>query len=295
MKPPAFEYFAPAAREEALSLLSQHGDSAKILAGGQSLVPMLNLRLLRPSCLVDINRVAGLSYIEERGDTLAIGARTRQRELERSELVRSRCPLLHETMPFIAHFQIRNRGTIGGSLSHADPAAELPVIVTALGGKLVLQSARGERVVAAADFYTGYLSTVLEPDELLTEIRLPFQCAGKGGSGWAFDEVSRRYGDFALAASAAWVVLGKDGRCESAKVVLAGVHGMPYTSAQAEKALAGTKLSREDIAAACEMLVADLEPQEDLHASSEYRRHAARILAERTLNAAAARARGERR
>ena len=288
MKPPAFEYFAPGTRDEVLELLSRHGESAKILAGGQSLVPMLNLRLLRPACLVDINRVAGIAYIDERNGELAIGARTRQREIERSPLVRNKLPLLNEAMPFIAHFQIRNRGTIGGSLSHADPAAELPTLITALGGRMVIRSRRGERTVAAKEFYTGYLTTVLQPDELVTEVVIPFQAAG---SGWAFSEVSRRHGDFALAAAAAWVTLTAEGRCRQARIVLAGVHGVPYTKAEFSEALAGTELKAKDIAGACDVLVDGLEPHADLHASAKYRKHAARVLSERTLTKAVSRAR----
>lgn len=288
MKPAAFDYFDPCTQEEAIALLGKEGDSAKILAGGQSLMPMLNLRLLRPRCLVDINRVEGIAYIEERHGQLAIGARTRQREMEKSELVRARCPLLHEAMPFIAHFQIRNRGTIGGSLSHADPAAELPAIVTVLEGSMTLRSVRGERVLNAQSFYTGYLSTALEPDELLTEIRLPIQAAG---SGWAFEEANRRHGDFALAAAAVCIALDRDGRCTAARIVLAGVHGVPFRSLEAEKALVGTQLSAGEVREACEMLVSKLDPQSDLHASSDYRRHAARVLAGRALSRAKSRAR----
>ncbi len=288
MKPPAFEYFDPRTPEEAIGLLGEHGDAAKILAGGQSLVPMLNLRLLRPGCLIDINAAAGLSFIEMKGEELAIGARTRQRAIERSALVREKCPLLHEAMPFIAHFQIRNRGTIGGSLSHADPAAELPAVVTALGGTLILRSVRGERAVKADDFHVAYLTTALEPDELLTEIRLPVQAPQTGS---AFLEVSRRHGDFALAAVAAWVRLDKNGRCEAAKLVLAGVHGVPFQSAAAQASLIGTTLSPGDAAQASRLIATELDPQSDLHASSDYRRQAARVLAARALEQAASRAR----
>lgn len=284
MKPPAFEYRDPRTQEEAVATLGEHGEAAKILAGGQSLVPMLNLRLLRPAYLVDINRAAGLSFIEVKGGELAIGACTRQRAIERSELVRETCPLLHEAMPFIAHFQIRSRGTIGGSLSHADPAAELPTIVTALGGKLVLRSVRGERIVGAADFYTGFLSTALKPDELLTEIRLPIVPARTGS---AFMEVSRRHGDFALAAVAALVRLDQDGRCAFVRLVVAGVHGVPFRSAVTEASLIGTKLLPEDAEDASRLMAAELEPISDLHASADYRRQAARVLARRALGRAA--------
>lgn len=288
MKPPAFEYLDPRTQEEALHELARRGDEVKILAGGQSLVPMLNLRLLRPTHLVDINRVAGLSFIEGRCDELVIGATTRQRAVEMSDLVREGCPLLHEAMPSIAHFQIRNRGTIGGSLSHADPAAELPAVVTALGGSLVIRSTRGERVVPAAEFYVGYLTTALQPDELLTKIRLPVQ---PRDTGVAFREFSRRHGDFALAAAAACVRTDARGNCVSARIVLAGVAGVPYANASVEKSLIGSPLAHADCEEAGRAIAADLDPQEDLHASSEYRRELAAVLAERALEEAAAKAR----
>ena len=287
MKPPPFEYFAPRTLEEAITLIGEHGDAGKILAGGQSLVPMLNLRLLRPSCLIDINRVAELAFIESRDQEVVIGAGTRQRAIERSELVREKCPLLYEAMPFIAHFQIRNRGTIGGSLSHADPAAELPTVISALGGKLILRSVRGERTLNAREFYTGYLSTVLEQDEVLTEIRLPFQASGMG---WAFLEISRRHGDFALTAVAAGVRLDQAGHCLSARLVLAGVNDVPFHYPPAEEALVGTRLTKMDIESASRILITELVPQSDLHASADYRKQAARVLAARALEKATARA-----
>lgn len=289
MKPPTFEYFDPRSEAEALALLGEHGADAKVLAGGQSLMPMLNLRLLRPHCLVDINGVASLAYIREEGGELAIGAGTRQRALERSDAVRRAAPLLHLAMPFIAHFQIRNRGTIGGSLSHADPAAELPAVVAALGATVVLRDARGERRMTPAQFFTGYLTTALEPDEVLAEIRIPIQPAGTGS---AFHEVNRRHGDFAIAAAAAWVRLDARGRCLAARVALAGVHGSPYSHEPTERALVGSALSPVDLEAAARALTAELKPHEDLHASAAYRREAARVLAQRALAEAAARARG---
>jgi carbon-monoxide dehydrogenase medium subunit len=288
VKPPAFEYLDPRTQEETLEALARLGEDAKILAGGQSLVPMLNLRLVRPAHLVDVNRVAGLAFIERRGDDLVIGATTRQRAVEMSGDVRDACPLLHETMPNIAHFQIRNRGTIGGSLSHADPAAELPAVITALGGTLVVRSARDERLVPADEFYVGYLTTALQPDELLVEIRLPVQ---PRDTGVAFREFSRRHGDFALAAAAACVRTDARGNCMSARVVLAGVAGVPHANASVEKALVGSPLTPADCEEAGRAIAAGLDPQQDLHASSEYRRELAAVLAARALEEAAARAR----
>jgi len=287
VKPSSFEYLDPRTTEEALALLAEHGDAAKVLAGGQSLLPMLNLRLLRPSQLIDINRVSELSYIESRGSELAIGAATRQRALERSALIRERCPLLLEAIPYIAHFQIRNRGTIGGSLSHADPAAELPAVVTALGGKVVLKSRDGERVVPAEEFYLGYLTTALRPDELMTEIRLPAQ---QTDVGVAFLEFSRRHGDFALAAVAACVTTEPNGACRSARIVVAGVDGVPYRNPTVEESLVGQPLTSATCEEVAQAIGRELSPQEDLHASSEYRRELATVLVARALGKAAAKA-----
>lgn len=291
MKPPAFEYFDPCTLDETLALLGERGDEAKVLAGGQSLVPMLNLRLLRPSCLIDINRVSGLSYIESKSGGLEIGAMTRQRALERSALVHGVCPLIADAMQFVAHFQIRNRGTIGGSLAHADPAAELPAVVTALGGKLVVRSLRGERTVQADDFFTGYLETALAPDELLVEIRLPSESLHSGS---VFIEVSRRHGDFALVGVAASVALDANGICESAVLVLVGVGAAPFQSRAAAQFLVGTRLAESDLCEAGRLTAAHVPSQSDIHASAEYRVHAAQVLTTRALGQAAARARTKR-
>jgi CO/xanthine dehydrogenase FAD-binding subunit len=292
VKPPRSEYVDPHTTDEVLALLEEHGETAKILAGGQSLIPMLNLRLVRPSHLIDINRVPHLSFIELRGDELVIGAATRQRDLERSALVRERCPLMHKAMPYIAHFQIRNRGTIGGSLSHADPAAELPAVVTALKGTMVLRSRRGERVVPAGEFFLGYLTTAIRPDELLVEIRLPRHPAHVGA---AFHEFSRRQGDFALAAAASCVALDRSGRCRSARVVVAGVAGIPYQNPAIEKQLIGSMLGSAECDEAARAFAADLQPQEDLHASSEYRKELAAVLVAQALQEAADQARSTSR
>ena len=288
MKPPAFEYFEPRSLDEALALLAEHGDGAKVLAGGQSLVPMLNLRLVRPSCLIDINAVSALSYIKPDGAGLEIGATTRQRALERSALVADACPLLRRAIEFVAHFQIRNRGTLGGSLAHADPAAELPAAVTALGSELVLRSARGERTLQAPDFFTGYLETALAPDELLVAIRIPRE---PPRSGSAFLEVSRRHGDFALVGVAASVALGADGVCASAAIVLVGVSSAPFVSTDAAALLVGTRLAASDLDEAARATAARVPAQADIHASAAYRTHAARTLTARALAQAAARAR----
>jgi carbon-monoxide dehydrogenase medium subunit len=288
MKPPRFDYEAPSSLAEALALLRQHGDEAKVLAGGQSLVPLLNFRLVRPRVLVDLNELPGLAGIREADGTLVIGAMTRQREAETSALVRERCPLLAEAMPQIGHAQIRNRGTVGGSLAHADPAAELPAVVAALGGELVLRSGSGERTLPASQFFVTYLTTALEPGELLVELRLPLT---PPGSGSAFMEISRRHGDFALVGVAATVTLDGAGTCTRAAIALTGVGPTPVVAGDAAKALVGVRPTSEAIADAAMVAAAGLAPDRDLHASREYRTHVAGVLTRRALERAVERAR----
>jgi aerobic carbon-monoxide dehydrogenase medium subunit len=288
MKPPAFSYDAPQSVDEVLGILAEHGEDAKLLAGGQSLVPMLNFRLLRPSRLIDLNRVQGLSAIEPQGGGLAVGAMTRQAALERSQAVARMFPLLAQALPLIAHFQIRNRGTIGGSLSHADPAAELPAVMTALGAQLVLRSRRGERVLTCDSFFQGYLETDLAADEMLVQIRIPPDPAH---SGTAFVEVSQRHGDFALVGVAARVTLDRRDACTAVSIVLTGVDTRPLRAHEAEAALVGTRLTAEDLRAAASVTASNLTPGSDMHASAEYRKRAAQALTERALAAALERAR----
>ena len=291
MKPPVFSYDAPQSVDEVLGILAEHGDDAKLLAGGQSLVPMLNFRLLRPSRLIDLNRVQGLSAIEPQAGGLAIGAMTRQAALERSPAVARIFPLLAQALPLIAHFQIRNRGTIGGSLSHADPAAELPAVMTALDAKLVLRSRRGERTVSCDSFFKGYLETDLAPDEMLMEIRIPPDPARSGS---AFLEVSQRHGDFALVGVAARVTLDRKDACAAVSIVLTGVDTRPLRAREAEAALVGSRLGADDLRAAASMTATNLSPGADMHASAEYRQRAARALTERALAAALERARSSK-
>lgn len=288
MKPPRFQYFDPRTLDEALELLAEQKDGAKVLAGGQSLVPMLNFRLLAPSCLIDINHIKELAGINDAGDDVAIGAMTRQRILEKSAKIARHLPLLAETMPQIAHFQIRNRGTIGGSLCHADPAAELPAIVTALNGRLLLASTQGKRTVKAEEFFVGYLATCLRPDELLTQILLPRQ---PSASGSAFAEVTRRHGDFALVGAAATVTLDDAGQCIAARIVITGAAETPFVSAEATQLLVGSPLDDKAINEAARLVAARLRPQSDIHASAGYRTHAAEVLTARTLKTASSRAR----
>jgi len=291
MKPPRFEYLAPTSLDEALGLLADHGDEAKVLAGGQSLVPLLNFRLVRPAYLVDLNEIPGLAYVRADDGRLAIGAMTRQRAVETADVVRERCPLLADAMPQIGHFQIRNRGTIGGSLAHADPAAELPAVVAALGGELVVRSRTGQRTLTPEQFFVAYLTTAVEPAELLVEVRLP---VAPPRTGAAFMEVSRRHGDFALVGVAASVTLDEAGVCTGCAIALTGVGPTPVVAHEAARALIGAKPTTEVLEDVGRRAAAPLRPDGDLHASSEYRTHVAGVLTRRALARAALRARGTR-
>ena len=290
MKPPKFEYEAPASVAEVLEQLRDHGSDAKLLAGGQSLVPLLNFRLTRPAIIIDLNRVPDLAYVREQNGHLAIGALTRQRTIENSDAVRRRSPLLHEATRLIGHLPIRSRGTIGGSLAHADPAAEDPAVIMALDGVMVLKSHRGERTVAAADFFRGLLTTAIEPDELLCEIDIP---AARAGSGWAFEEISRRHGDFALAGTAALIAI-ENGRVVEARLAACGVGPGPVRLARAEDAIVNNEITDEAIeTAAAAAAESDISPSSDVHASADYRRKLTHAMTSRALHRAAARARGE--
>jgi carbon-monoxide dehydrogenase medium subunit len=286
MKPPAFEYVAVASTEEAVAELARHGEAAKLLAGGQSLMPILNLRLAAPARLVDLNRVTTLAYIEERAGGVAIGAMTRQRTVERSALVAARVPLLAEALPWVGHSTIRNRGTIGGSLAHADPAAELSAVAACLDARITVRSSGGERTIAARDFFTGYLTTAVAPTELLTEVWVPDRPAG---TGHAWIEIARRHGDYALVGVAAMVTL-EGAIVREARLALIGVDGVPVRPRVAERALAGSPLSAASMAAAADHACRDLEPHGDIHATAAYRRHVAGVLIVRALTRAGERA-----
>ena len=291
MKPAAFDYHCPASRSEAFALLANHGGDAKPLAGGQSLIPAMNFRLAMPAVLVDLNAIADLSYITRQANDLRIGAMTRHRAVERSDEVRVAAPLLNAAMPFIAHAAIRTRGTIGGSLAHADPAAELPAVMIALGARIRLESVRGSREVAAADFFTGLFSTALESGELVTEIGIPVAHVTGIRTGTAFEEFSRRHGDFALAGVAARVAVDDSGRCTLARVALFGVGDRPMLASSCGRMLKGQSPSTEGIRAAADAAAQDdIDPTSDIHASSRYRRHLAGVLTRRALERAFARA-----
>ena len=282
MKPPVFDYIAATSLGMAVAALAEAGGEAKVLAGGQSLMPMLNFRLLRPSVLVDINRISGLGFIEETPDSIRIGALTRHFQLETSPLVAQHFPVLSCAITHVAHLAIRNRGTIGGSLSHADPAAELPMLALLLNAELRIASASGSRTVAARDFFLDTMTVALDSAELLTEIVLPKL---PPHTGWGFEEVARRHGDFALAAVATTLTLS-DGRIAGARIALTGVGPTALRATEAETLLAGQKLDEELTLRAIASVRAAISPETDLHASSDYRRHLAGVLAGRALAAA---------
>jgi CO/xanthine dehydrogenase FAD-binding subunit len=290
MKPAPFEYHRPASVEEALALLAEHGYDAKLLAGGQSLVPAMNFRLSTPAVLIDLNRIPGLDAIGEmEGGGTRIGAMVRQRAAERSPIVAARAPLIAETLPYVAHAQIRNRGTVGGSIAHADPAGEMPAVMLALAARFQLRGPNGARTIDAADFFTGLFGTALEPDEMLVEVEIP---AAAPRTGWAFDEVSRRHGDYALAGACAMVEVDDDGRCRSARIALLSVGEGPVLAAEAASTLTGQAPTEEVIRAAAEAAARrDIDPPGDIHASPDYRRQLVAVRVRRGLPRAFERAR----
>jgi CO/xanthine dehydrogenase FAD-binding subunit len=289
VKAAPFEYVRAASVAEACALLSQHGDGAKLIAGGQSLVPMMAMRLARPRWLVDINEIASLKYVAVGKDAARTGACTRQRVLERDEGLCARVPLLAQALAWVGHAQTRNRGTAGGSLAHADPSAELPLVAQVLAARMVLRSTRGARTLAAGDFFSGPMATAMRPDECLDEIQWPIWPERRTGS--AFTEVSIRHGDFAIVAAAAQVALDADGRCVRAALGLGGVGGTPFAFPEIAARLVGAKLDDGVIDDAAAAAAAETEPGTDLHATAEYRRHLARVLAARALREARDRAR----
>lgn len=282
MKPAAFDYVIADSIEMAVASLADGGGDVKIIAGGQSLVPMLNFRLLRPSVLIDINRIGDLAFIEETGSKICVGALTRHYQLETSPIIGRHLPVLASAMTHVAHLAIRNRGTIGGSLSHADPAAELPMMALLLDAELHIASASRKRTIAASDFFLGALTVDLARDDIVTEIVLP-KLPPK--TGWGFEEVARRSGDFALAAAAATLTLSA-GVISQARIALTGVGATPVRVAQAEALLVGQAHEPGLIDRVIDAVRAAIEPDTDLHASSDYRRHLAGVLAGRAVSAA---------
>jgi CO/xanthine dehydrogenase FAD-binding subunit len=280
-----FEYHAPASLDEAIALLARHGDRAKPLAGGQSLVPLLTLRLARPEVVVDLNDLEELRVVRREGDEVVIGALVRHRTLERGEGALAGCPILREAAALIGNVRVRSLGTIGGSLAHADPAAELPAVARALDAALVVRGAAGERVVPAREFFVGALTTAIQPDELIVAIRLP---ALGPGVGYAVTEFSRRAGDFAIIAAVAVVELRPAGEIARASVALAGAGPTPVRLPGVEAALTGERPDPRLLRLAAEGVGAEIDPEGDAHASAAYRRHLARVLTARALERAAA-------
>jgi len=282
MKLPEVEYEAPTTVAEAIDLLAEHGDEASVLAGGQSLIPLLALRLARPAVLIDINGVDELAGVSATDGRVAVGAMTREYVAEESQTVADAVPLLAAALPLIGHEAIRSRGTIGGSLAHADPAAELPAVARALNAEFVVRGPSGERVIPAAEWFEGYLTTSRRPDELLVEVRFP---TARGGTGVSFTEVARRHGDFAIVGLAASLVLS-GGVISDARLAFAGVAEVPVRATAAEELLAGERPSAELFDEAARRATEDLDPPADLHGSSDYRKTVAAAVVRRGLRAA---------
>ena len=289
MKAAPFEYTRAASVGEVCELLARHGDAAKIIAGGQSLVPMMAMRLARPGWLVDINEIPALKFIKIEKDIARMGACTRQCVVERDQTLAARAPLLAQALAWVGHVQTRNRGTVGGSLAHADPSAELPLVAQVLGAHMVLRSGSRTRSLDAADFFAGPMATSARADECLEEIHWPIWPEKRTGS--AFTEISVRHGDFALVSAAAQVALDDKGRCARAAFGLGGAGGTPLAFPKIAERLVGTKLEDSDVRDAANTAAAESEPGNDLHASAEYRRHLAGVLAARALREARERAR----
>jgi carbon-monoxide dehydrogenase medium subunit len=284
VKPAKFEYHAPATLEAAIALLAQYQGEARLLAGGQSLVPMMNFRLAAPSAIIDLNRIPDLGYIRAEAGTVRIGAMTRHRAIEFSPLVAQHLPLLAEAIKLVAHLPIRTRGTIGGSIAHADPAAELPMVLQALEGEVVARGTGGERVIKAMDFFEGLMTTSLRNDEMIVEVRLRVMAKQ---AGWAVEEFARRRGDFAIAAIAA-VVERAGEHCRKARLATAGIGEVSTRLTAAEEVLERDGLSDTAIAAAAAKAAELVSPLSDQQSSAEYRRHLTGVLTERALRRARA-------
>jgi carbon-monoxide dehydrogenase medium subunit len=280
LKPARFEYPAPATVDEGIEILRSYGDDAKVLAGGQSLVPMMNMRLAQPQALVDIARIPQLAGIGLGEDSLRIGAATRQSDVLRSPEARTASPLIPAAMRWVGHEANRNRGTFGGSAAHADPSAEIPAILVALEATLVARGPAGERSIAASDFFQSYFETALAPDEILIEVRIPRYDTGR--TRWAFTEFAQRHGDFALAGVAAVVSLDEGGLVQESRFVLMGVSDVPTEAGALAAALRGRALGGDVVSLAPHALEG-IEPTSDLQATAEYRRRATQVLVRRVL------------
>ncbi|MFN2188355.1 MAG: FAD binding domain-containing protein, partial [Candidatus Promineifilaceae bacterium] len=288
MKPAPFKYASPTSLTTAVDLLAENSFDAKLLAGGQSLVPAMNFRLTQPAMLIDINRLNELDFIRSDNNRIRVGAMTRQRTLERSPLVKSELPLIHETMPFIAHAQIRNRGTIGGSLAHADPASELPVLMVALRGNFKVQNQQGQRWIPAEDFFISLFTTALEPDEIMTEIEL---APISKGQGWSFQEFSRRKGDYALMGVAIVLNLDEHSKMHDSRLVYLNAGDAPRNASPASALLDGQQPSGNLFEEVARSAAYDfINPSANIHASVPYLRHLAYALTLRGLESAYSRA-----
>ena len=286
MHPASFGYEAPGSLEEAFALLSQHGEDAKLLAGGHSLLPAMKLRLTQPEVLIDLSRIPGLSGIRQDGDALVIGALTTHTEVATSETVRRLLPGLADTASVIGDLQVRNRGTMGGSVAHADPGADLPVTLTALNASFVLTSADGERAVAADDFFVDFFTTAMEPNEILTGIRIPLSSTPARTS---YAKLPHPASGYVVVSAAAGLTMDGSGACTDARVVLGGVGGTPHRATGTEAALEGQALTPEVIAAAAQRAAEDIDPHADSYAGEDYKRHVAVVYVRRAIEAAAAR------
>ncbi|MGD9765934.1 MAG: xanthine dehydrogenase family protein subunit M [Candidatus Binatia bacterium] len=290
MKPPKFDYHRPTTLAEALELLERYGDDGKVMAGGQSLMPLLSMRLSRPAAIIDINALGELAYLRRTDGHVAVGALTRQRLLESDPTIAEALPVLGEVVQYIGHVPIRNRGTVGGSLAHADPAAELPAVMTALDATFTATGRGGARQIPAAQFFAGYFTTALRPTELLTAVEVP---ALAPTAGFAFEELARRHGDFAIVAALAVVELDGGGRCSSVRLSVAGAGPTPVRLRAVEARLTAAEPTPEVIRAAAETAGEQLEPVSDIHASADYRREMVRVLTRRSLLRAVERARAQ--
>lgn len=280
MKPAVFDYYAPESLDESLSLLEEHGFDSKILSGGQSLIPMMNMRLARPKVLIDINKLNELSYIDVREDCIEIGGLTRQHFVEENEEIRKKCPFLIEGIKYVGHSQIRSRGTIGGSIVHADPTAELPVILTTLGGTVTVQSTDGKRDIEPDELFLTYMTTTLDPEEILISVNIPLP---KGRSGQAIEEFTLRSGDFAIVNAACNVQLNDNNEVSEAILVLGGVDGVPVVLDEVTDELIGQTPNLDMIEKSTKQIVDLIDPEDDIHASSEYRTDLAITLSNRVL------------
>ncbi len=284
----AFEYYAPASAGEAVELLAQHGDGAKILAGGHSLVPLMKTRLARPDVIIDLGKVQGMSYVRDHNGGLAIGAMTTYYQLESSDLVQSRAPALSDAASVVADPQVRNMGTIGGSLAHSDPAADLPAVVIALRATITASSSSGHRTIEADGLFVDLLTTSLNSDEIISEITIPAPAAGSGS---AYAKFANKASHFAIVGVAASVTLGSDGSCRDVSIGITGAGASASRASEAEAALEGGKADDDAIRGAAEKAGAGIDFNEDVHASAAYREHLTKVFTERALTAAVARAR----